>query len=143
MGFSLASGYVGENSGSGFDERRFGISKPVYRIIRAQLIATVLAFATCSYFDWVAAYSILLGGTVCVVPAGFAAWRLSRRTPVAGVAALHMIMAETGKLLLTMALFVAVFVLVKPLNVLFFFGSLVGLHGFFIFVPMMDRLRMK
>lgn len=46
--------------------------------------------------------------------------------------------AEAGKLLLTVAMFIAVFVLVKPLNLLFFFGSIFTLHSFYILVPIID-----
>ncbi|MCB1691626.1 MAG: ATP synthase subunit I [Pseudomonadales bacterium] len=111
---------------------------PAYRIIRAQLIATVLATASCLFFDAVAAYSTLLGGLVCIVPAGFMAKRLDRPTSKARTALGHLVMAELGKLALTTALLIAIFVLVRPLNIVFFFGAIVGLHTFYIWVPLYE-----
>ena len=134
----MARKYVEEQGGGAFDLLRFGINAPVYRIIRAQLIATILASLSCLYFDWVAAYSILSGGTVCVVPAAFAAWRLSSKTAGAKAAMIHTAIAETGKLLFTIVLFIVTFVFIKPLNLLLFFGSIITLHSLYILVPMID-----
>lgn len=47
-------------------------------------------------------------------------------------------MAELGKLALTTALLIAIFVLVRPLNIVFFFGAIVGLHTFYIWVPLYE-----
>ena len=134
----LARRYVGEDKAGAQDPDQKGIGAPIYRIIKAQLIAVIVLFAACFYVDWVKAYSILLGGMVCVVPAAFAAWRISRKTAKPAAAMIHVTMAEAGKLLLTVALFVAVFVMVKPLNVIFFFGSIITLHSFYILMPIID-----
>ena len=135
--------YVGDKSGGALKPSRFGVGAPVYRIIIAQLIASILAFVSCSYFDWVAAYSILSGGTVCVVPAAFSAWRLGKKTAGPGVAMIHMTIAETGKLLLTAGLFVMIFVLVKPLDLLFFFGTIIALHSLYILMPIINLRGMQ
>lgn len=108
-----------------------------------QLIATILAATLCVSFDRVAAYSILLGGLVCVVPGMFAAYRLSRQTANVSVAASDMVMAELGKFTLTFGLLVVIFTQVKPLDALFFFGSLVVAHVFYVVVPLMDRHKQK
>lgn len=113
----------------------------VYRIVRAQLLATVLAFAACSFFDWVAAYSILSGGAVCWGPGAYVAWRLNRKTAHAGEAVGGMLAAEFGKFALTVALFIAIFVLVEPIDVLVLFATFIALHGFYVLVPLADRYR--
>ena len=135
MGILLAQKYVEDKRDSTFAVTRSSIDAPVYRILIAQLIVTVLASLPGLFVDWVVAYSILLGGTVCVVPAAFAAWRLSQKTPGPGAAMIHMVVAQTGKLLLTAALFAVIFVKVKPLNLVFFFGTIIALHSFYILMP--------
>lgn len=116
-----------------------GTGASVYRIIKAQFIATLIAFVSCLFFDWVAAYSVLCGGAVCVVPAAYAAWRMDRGTADPGVAVVSMLMAETGKLLLTVAMFIMVFALVKPLAVGWLFGTIAALYSFYILIPMTDK----
>ena len=135
MGILLAQKYVEDKRDSTFAFTRSSVDAPVYRILIAQLIVTVLASLSSLFVDWVVAYSILLGGTVCVVPAGFAAWRLGQKTPGPGAAMIHMVVAQTGKLLLTAALFAVIFVKVKPLNLVFFFGTIIALHSFYILMP--------
>jgi ATP synthase protein I len=140
MGFSRPSLTVaGKN-------RRFALSAanaPVYRIIRWQLLATIVASVICAIFDGVAAYSILLGGVTCIIPSAFSAWRLLRETADPGAAVGHMIMAETGKLLVTVAIFIAVFLLVEPLDVLLYFGTFIGLQSFYILVPLWQERGQK
>jgi len=138
MGKLLARKYVGGEAGGALDPKRLGVEAPIYRIIGAQVVTTLTGVIACIYFDWVAAYSILFGGTVCIVPAMFVAWQLNKKTAKPTTAMIHVTMAEAGKLLLTVALFIAVFVMVKPLNLLFFFGSIITLHSLYIFVPMID-----
>ncbi len=80
---------------------------------------------------------------VCLLPGAFAAYRLSRQTANVSIAASNMVMAELGKFALTFGLFVVIFTQVEPLDALFFFGSLVGAHGFYIVVPLLDRHEQK
>jgi F0F1-type ATP synthase assembly protein I len=54
-----------------------------------------------------------------------------------------MIMAETGKLLVTVAIFIAVFLLVEPLDVLLYFGTFIGLQSFYILVPLWQERGQK
>ena len=112
-----------------------------YRIVRAQLIALSVATAMSLMFDWIVTYSMMLGGLVCVVPAAFMAYRISHETADASAAAGHMIRAQLGKMGLTFAMFVAIFVLVKPLDVVFFFGTIAALHSFYIVVPLRERVK--
>lgn len=112
---------------------------PAYRIIRAQLIATVLVTALCLLIDGVAAYSALLGGLTCVIPAAFMLKRLEHPGSEAGSATVALTMAVAGKLVLTCTLFIAVFLLVKPLDARWFFGVLIGLHGLYVIVPLAGK----
>lgn len=113
----------------------------VYRIIKAQLLATFLAAATFMFLDWVAAWSALLGGLICVIPNMVLAGRLGEGTAEPKMAMKRLVQGEFGKLVLTVIMFGATFMLVKPLNLLSFFGTFVGLHAFFILVPLYDRYR--
>lgn len=116
-------------------------NRPVYRIITVQFIATIFAAALCLYVDWVAAFSALLGGLTCVVPNFFLAGRLSGGAARQGPALKQLLFGELGKLGLTALMFVATFILVEPLNMLAFFGTFVGLHVFFIVIPLLDKYR--
>jgi ATP synthase protein I len=98
---------------------------PVFRIVWFQLIGTLVAALAFLLLDLVSAYSVLLGGLVCVLPNAFMAQRFvsaSRLEP--GKAFGRLIAGEAGKLLLTAGLFILVFALVEPLQMLLFFGAL-------------------
>lgn len=56
---------------------------------------------------------------------------------------MHMAIAETGKLLLTAGLFAVIFIVVKPLDLLFFFGTFIALHSFYIVMPMINSRGMN
>jgi len=114
--------------------------RPVYRIIIAQLIATLLASALCLFFGGVAALSALLGGLVCILPNAFLARRLGEGTASPGSGMKQLLYGEFGRLGLTVVMFGAIFILVKPLDALSFFGTFVGLQAFVVLVPLWDRL---
>ncbi len=100
-------------------------SSTVYRIVVAQLLATFLATISCLFIDWVAAYSALLGGLTCTVPSGFMAWRFGTRAVAgAGDALSHLVRGETGKYLLTVAMFIIIFKSVTPIAGGYFFATL-------------------
>ena len=101
---------------------------PIFRIVAAQFFATFLASVLCLVFDRVAAVSAVMAGITCVVP-GCYTLMVSMRPVVKGDPGLNQALrGELGKLALTAALFALVFVFVKPLNVLVFFGTFVGLQ---------------
>jgi ATP synthase protein I len=52
---------------------------PVYRIVIAQLLVTLLLALVGLVIDWVYAYSMALGGLVSALPSSFMAWRLNRQ----------------------------------------------------------------
>jgi ATP synthase protein I len=98
---------------------------PVFRIVWIQLIGTLVAALAFLLLDHVSAYSVLLGGLVCVIPNAFMAQRFVSASSLEGGKAFgRLIAGEAGKLLLTAGLFVLVFVLVEPLQTLLFFGAL-------------------
>ncbi len=103
----------------------FKIESTAYQIVVGQFGATILAAISCWFVDWVAAYSILLGGLTGAVPSAFMAWRFgSREVAEVGLAFSHLLRGEIGKLLLTAALFMACFGLVEPLLAGFYFAGL-------------------
>jgi ATP synthase protein I len=87
-------------------------------------LATVLALT----HGRVAAVSCLLGGLVAVIPNAFLAARLLR--PSAGADARALLRAawigEIGKIAITIVLFAAIFIAVRPLSALAVFGGFVA-----------------
>jgi len=69
-----------------------------------------------------------MAGITCIVP-GCYTLVVSLRPVIKGDPGLSQVLrGEVGKFALTIALFALVFVFVKPLNVLVFFGTFVGLQ---------------
>lgn len=104
----------------------------VSRILIAQLgVGVVLAVAGWSFADATAGYSALLGGLICVVPNAFLALRMVAGTmggdPRRALNATYI--GAVGKLILTAALFAAVFVLVRPLRPGWLFAGFVAAQG--------------
>ena len=101
---------------------------PIFRIVAAQFIATILASALCLVFDWIAAVSVLMAGIVCIVP-GCYTLVVSLRPVVEGDPGLSQVLrGEAGKFAITLSLFALVFVFVEPLNVVVFFSTIIGLQ---------------
>ena len=122
---------------------RFGpflnIESPINRIIVVQAIATISAAGMCLIFGLAAAYSILLGGLVCVVPGYIAARMVVAKGVRPNDTGLGpVIRSELTKLVLSVVLFIATFTLVKTLDVLFFFGAFIGLQLVYVAVPVME-----
>jgi ATP synthase protein I len=100
----------------------------IFRIVAAQFIATILASALCLVFDRVAAISALMAGITCIVPACYTLVVSLRPVTKGDPGLTQALRGEAGKFALTVALFALVFVFVKPLNVLVFFSTFVGLQ---------------
>jgi len=88
-----------------------------------QLAGCVILSAAALAFGLSAAYSVLLGGLICLLPNGYFAYRTFR---FQGARAAREIVrsfyaGEAGKLVLTALLFAAVFIGVKPLHALALF----------------------
>ena len=105
-----------------------------------QCMLMVLIAIGCLAVDWVTSYSSALGGLVCIFPGVYAAIRALKEAP-SGITPI--VAGELGKLALSIALFIVVFVLVKPLNVLSFFGTFIGLQLVYVVVPVLESSRMR
>jgi len=112
---------------------------PVYRIVIAQLLITLVLALAGLAIDWVYAYSMALGGLVSALPSGFMAWRLNRQVINPALAFKTMVVGEVGKLVLTALMFAAVFGWVKPLSIPMFFAVLVLAMMLNVIVPLVDR----
>ena len=102
------------------------------RILLAQLGAGgLLAVAGWSFAGATAGYSALLGGLICVLPNAFLALRMVAGTmggdPRRALTATYI--GAAGKLILTAALFTAVFVLVRPLRPGWLFSGFLAAQG--------------
>ena len=92
---------------------------PIYLAFVIQFVLCMIAALVILFLvDRVAAYSILLGGFISIVPNGYFAWKAfrfrgARNTPLI-VKSFYA--GETGKLVMTGALFALVFAGIRPLN---------------------------
>lgn len=112
----------------------------VYQIVFVQLLFTMLAALSLLLIGVEIAYSVLLGGLTCVIPSGFMAWRIGRETADPSKALKSLVRGEIGKFLLTVMIFSAVFLWVKPLNVAYFFTAIAVVMLLNIFVPLFTVL---
>lgn len=102
---------------------------PILRVLVLQLgLSAVLAAIFWGTDGYVSGYSALLGGLTCVIPNAFLALRLvvPRPDPGAGSLVRAAYIGELGKLALTVLMFGAVFVLVRPLAPLPLFAGFIG-----------------
>jgi ATP synthase protein I len=110
------------------DRLGYFIKSPIFRVVTVQVFATVLASASWLVFGRVAAISALMAGITCVLP-GCYTLVVSLRPVLKGDPGLRQALrGELGKFALTVSLFALVFVFVKPLNVLVFFSTFIGLQ---------------
>ena len=110
------------------DRLGYFIKSPIFRVVTAQAFVTVLASASWLIFGRVAAISALMAGITCVLP-GCYTLVVSLRPVINGDPGLRKALrGELGKFALTVSLFALVFVFVKPLNVLVFFSTFIGLQ---------------
>lgn len=104
----------------------------MFRILLAQFVAGVAVAVTGQLSAGaVAGYSALLGGMICVVPNAFLALRMFAGSligdPRRALTATYI--GAAGKLLLTAALFAAVFMLVRPLRPGWLFAGFLAAQG--------------
>jgi ATP synthase protein I len=110
------------------DRLGYFIKSPIFRVVTVQVFATVLASGSWLVFGRVAAISALMAGITCVLP-GCYALVVSLRPMIKGDPGLRQALrGELGKFALTVSLFALVFVFVKPLDVLVFFSTFIGLQ---------------
>ena len=110
------------------DRLGYFTKSPIFRVVIAQVFATCIASAAWLVFGRVAAISALMAGITCVLP-GCYTLVVSLRPVIKGDPGLRQALrGELGKFALTVSLFALVFVFVKPLNVLVFFSTFIGLQ---------------
>jgi len=99
------------------------------KILFAQLgLGAILAALLWGMYGRVAGYSALLGVLTCVIPNAFLALRLvlPRRDRGAGGLLRAAYLGELGKVALTVIMFGAVFVMVRPLSAAALFGGFIA-----------------
>jgi len=105
-------------------------SKLARRYILAQLLATMLLSATLLVYDFTAAYSALTGGLIATLANAWFALKVFRVMPGAApeilLAAFYA--GEIYRFLLTGAMFIIVFVLIKPINIVALLGIYFTIH---------------
>ncbi|MFP6807850.1 MAG: hypothetical protein VB957_11820 [Pseudomonadales bacterium] len=129
-----------------------------------QFIAMILLAGLSIFIDWAAAYSSLLGSLVTVVPGfvcgqavfgqrRFGQWkivrsvfgrlvkpneneRFSKKVSQGEQGLSKVVRGLAAKFVLSIAMFIAIFVWVPQLNALFFFGSFVGMQLMYIIAPL-------
>lgn len=118
-------------------------ASPLGRIVIAQFVVTVLSSTTLLVFDWVAAYSALLGGVACGLPGLYALVMSLGPHRVTGSGLGRALKGESGRIAITIAILLGVFMLVKPLNAWAFFGLFAGLQLVYGIVPFLDARRLR
>src|SRR5690606_187941 len=101
---------------------------PIYRVTIAQLLIAVIASALFALVDLVKGYSFLIGCLIQIAGSAYFARLAYRHQGARQVRTMvqAMYLGESGKILLSAAIFAAVFILVKPLSaVLVFVGYIV------------------
>jgi F0F1-type ATP synthase assembly protein I len=92
--------------------------KQAFVFIKAQFLITLLITAICLFFDVVVAYSALTGGTIAAVASAWFAYKVFRLSPDSAAESMvaSAFMGEVYKVILTGALFICAFVLIKPVS---------------------------
>ncbi len=123
------------------------IQSLIDRIVIVQLVLTVVIAFLGILVSWSASYSSLLGGLVTVI-AGYLSSRILFRGESSGKRASRkngfdrVLYGQVVKLVTSVALFVATFLLVPELNIVFFFGTLVGVQLLYGLVPLIESRMM-
>lgn len=114
---------------------------PIYRIVAAQFIATLLAAASCLAFNRVAVISALMAGMVCIIPGLYMLVVSLRPVTQTSTGLAQAVRGAAGKFALTVSMFALVFVFVRPLNAVAFFATFVLLQMCVALVPFIDSRR--
>lgn len=98
---------------------------PLLRITLIQLLIAVLSSLVVLSKGSVASYSLIAGCLIHIIGTAYFAMQAYRHQGASRSRAMvqKMYQGETGKILLSAALFAAVFVTVKPLNIVFVFAG--------------------
>ena len=118
---------------------------PVFGIVVAQFIATILASASFLIFGRIAALSALsalMAGVVCLIPSGFVLVMSLREISPGETGLANAVRGEVGKFALSILLFALVFAFVKPLDAVAFFATFVVLQLCTAIAPWLRARRM-
>lgn len=90
------------------------------RLVRAQAVSTLILTLLWMLANKHAAYSALAGGAIASAANAWFAWKVFRRGPQRrpGVELATFYVGEIEKIVLTAALFIVAFVLIRPVNIL-------------------------
>ena len=88
--------------------------------IKSQFVLTIALSALWLFFDVVKAYSALTGGLIATIASAWFAYKVFRVSPVSAAETMlaSAYMGEIYKIVLTGALFLCAFVLIKPISAL-------------------------
>ena len=119
--------------------------QPIMTILLAQaLTGGIVATALALWQGSTVGLSALMGGAIAVLPNAFLAALLM--TPGAGTSARALLgaawLGEIGKLVLTVLLFAAVFILVRPISGLAVFGGYIAAQMVILCAPLMGSERL-
>lgn len=102
-------------------------TSPLLRVAALQSLLTAILSGFLWSLDGIAAYSGLLGGLACILPTLYM-HLASQGLPILGSGLAKALKGELGRVAITVAVFLLVFALVKPFNVLAFFGVFAALQ---------------
>ncbi len=92
--------------------------KQAFYFIKVQFLVTLIITTICLFFNMVVAYSALTGGTRAAVASAWFAYKVFRLSPDSAAESMvaSAFMGEIYKVILTGALFICAFVLIKPIS---------------------------
>ena len=92
--------------------------KLAFNFIKAQILVTLLLSAISLFFDVVIAYSAFAGGFIATIASAWFAYKVFRVGPESAVEIMLVsaYLGEIYKIILTAALFICAFVLIKPVS---------------------------
>ena len=112
----------------------------VNRLLQVQWGLTLILPATLLAIDKTIALSVMVGGLVIVVPGALLALYWSGRQPDF----FRLMMGEAAKLLISVIIFILIFVNVRPLAPVWMFGMLILTQLTWVVIPLlMDRQKAK
>jgi ATP synthase protein I len=115
------------------------IAPPIYKVASGQAVTLLLlVLATSALGGWLSAYSLMIGGLICLIPGTLFARRAFkyRGARSAGLIVKELYKGEAIKLVLMGAGFALSFIYVKPLDMVALFSGFVLVHitGVLMFV---------
>lgn len=133
-------GFAKYNSARANEHRHQWLQRPpVHRVVVAQFLVCVLLALASLPLGFNVFLSSVSGGLCCALPNAYFVWRAFR---FCGARQARRIVSSfyqgaAGKMLLTVASFVLVFSLVKPVAPLVLFGSFIAVQAISWFVPLL------